>query len=142
MTRPQRVACTLLSLGLVAFCMVPAKSHTVGASRPVQEAAFLRTVDPRDTANVVTGDLVHYAGTHVAYACDVDNVVRAGVILGQCGSAAEPLDLFIHLPTSHVHTGDRLSVLGIMEPPAAWTDVSGHTVYYAFVKAIFVNRLK
>jgi hypothetical protein len=108
----------------------------------LQEAAFLRTVDRQNTANVVTGDLVHYAGTHVAYICDVDNVVKPGLILGQCGSEAEPMDLFVHLSTTGIRVGDRLEVLGVMEQPAMWTDITGHTVYYAFLKAIFVNRKK
>ncbi len=105
-----------------------------------QQAAFLRTVDRHDTANLVTGDLVHYAGTHVAYVCDVDNVVKTGLILGQCGSDAEPIDFFIHLPTAGLHKGERLQILGVLENPAMWTDVNGHTVYYAFIKALFVNR--
>ena len=105
-----------------------------------QQAAFLRTVDRHDTANLVTGDLVRYAGTHVAYVCDVDNVVKTGLILGQCGSDAEPIDFFIHLPTAGLHKGERLQILGVLENPAMWTDVNGHTVYYAFIKALFVNR--
>ena len=79
--------------------------------------------------------LTAFAGTHVAYTCDVDVIVRPGVILGQCGSEAEPLDLFVELPTAKLHVGQRLRVLGIMDRPASWADISGHTVYYAFVKA-------
>lgn len=107
--------------------------------RSVQEAAFLKTVNPLHTANVVTGDLVAYTGKHVAYACEVDRIVRAGVILGQCGSDAEPMDLFVELPTAGLRTGQRLRVLGILEHPASWTDLWGHTVYYAFLKAVFVD---
>jgi hypothetical protein len=133
-----------------AICTAPVNSETTSRTHPsaasdrasfrLQEAAFLRTVDRHNTANVVTADLPRYAGTHVAYLCDVDKVVRAGLILGECGSTAEPLDLFIHLPTAGLHDGERLRVLGVMEPPAMWTDITGHTVYYAFIKARFVDR--
>jgi hypothetical protein len=111
-------------------------------SRAAQEASFLRTVDPTRTANFVTGDLARYAGMHVDYVCDVDTIVRAGVILGQCGSEAEPIDLFVRLRTDHLRVGDRLRVLGVMEQPATWADVMGHTVYYAFVRAVFVDAVK
>ncbi len=101
----------------------------------------MKTVDPHNTANVVTGDLVGFAGKHVAYTCAVDGIVRAGVILGNCGSSFEPMDLFVELPTAQVHVGDRLRVLGVLERPGSWTDLWGHTVYYAFLKARFVDRL-
>ncbi len=111
-------------------------------SRAAQEARFLRSVDRQNTANLVTGDLSYYTGSHVAYTCDVDTIVRPGVILGQCGSEAEPIDLFVRLSTAHLRTGDRLRVLGIMEQPASWADVMGHTVYYAFLRAVFVDRVR
>lgn len=110
-------------------------------SRAAQEARFARTVDRRDTANVITGDLSYYTGRHVEYACEVDSIVRPGVILGQCGSEAEPIDLFVRLPTGHLHAGDRLHVLGIMESPVSWSDVTGHLVYFAFLRAVFVDPL-
>jgi hypothetical protein len=138
----------LTSLAVAALVgIIPASAQAAPpaakpATRATQEARFLRTVDPSRTANFVTGDLTRYAGTHVAYICDVDTVVRAGVILGQCGSDAEPIDLFVRLPTDHLRVGDRLRVLGIMEPPATWADVMGHTVYYAFVRAMFVDTVK
>jgi hypothetical protein len=97
-------------------------------SRSRQEAAFLRTVDRQRTASVVTGDLSFYAGTHVAYACDVDAVLRKGVVLGQCGPEEEPVDLFIEMPDARVKSGQRVRVLGILESPIPWTDVFGHTV--------------
>lgn len=127
-----------LALAIGAASVVPA-----GADPPrlsAREAAFMRTVDRQNTANVVTGDLVRFTGTHVAYLCDVDNVVAPGLILGQCGSAEEPMDLFVHLPTRGVRAGDRLRILGVVEPPAMWTDLSGSTVYYAFIKALYVDR--
>ena len=121
------------------------QSPATAATHPTrgeQEAAFLRTVDVRNTANVVTGDLTTSVGTHVDYRCDVDRIVRSGVILGQCGGEAEPMDLFVELPTSHLREGDHLRILGVMERPASWSDITGHTVYYAFVRAVFVDRVK
>jgi hypothetical protein len=133
----------LLALSLVVAAASPAPAADVTPpSRAIQEAAFMKSVDPRQTANVVTGDLVAFAGKHVAYTCAVDGIVRAGVILGQCGSEAEPMDLFVELPTSQIHLGDRLRVLGVLERPVQWTDLWGHTVYYAFLKAHFVDRIR
>jgi hypothetical protein len=111
-------------------------------SRPVQEARFLRSVDREKSANLVTGDLSRYTGSRVDYQCAVDAIVRPGVILGQCGSEAEPIDLFVRLPTEHVRVGQRLRILGIMEAPVTWADVMGHTVYYAFLRAVFVDPLR
>jgi hypothetical protein len=138
------VLCSALFLGGAAASADASSSQAASASQAslrAREAAFLRGVDPHNTANVVTGDLVHFAGTHVAYACEVDRIVRAGLILGQCGSVQEPMDLFVHLPTGRLHLGERLRVLGVMEQPAMWTDVTGHTVYYAFLRAVFVDPL-
>jgi hypothetical protein len=118
-----------------------AASAATASDRSNAEAAFLRTVNPRNTANVVTGDLSAYAGTHVAYTCVVDAIVREDVILGQCGSEAEPMDLFVRLPTAHLRFGERLRVLGILERPASWADITGHTVYYAFLRAVHVDHL-
>ena len=67
--------------------------------------------------------------------------MRPGIILGQCGADAEPMDLFVKLPTQHVRMGERFRVLGIMEAPATWADVTGHTVYYAFLRAVFVDPI-
>jgi hypothetical protein len=111
-------------------------------SRAVQEARFLRSVDPQKSANLVTGDLSFYTGSHVDYECSVDTIVRPGTILGQCGSEAEPIDLFVRLPTAHLRVGERLRILGVMDAPASWTDVTGHTVYYAFLHAVFVDSLR
>lgn len=82
-----------------------------------------------------------YAGSPVAYSCNVDAVLRKGTIIGQCGPETEPVDLFIEMPGARVKTGQRVRVLGLLEPPIPWTDVFGHTVYYAFVRAVFVDRL-
>jgi hypothetical protein len=51
------------------------------------------------------------------------------------------MDLFVKLPTQHVRMGERFRVLGIMEAPATWADVTGHTVYYAFLRAVFVDPI-
>jgi hypothetical protein len=134
----------LAASALAAVLPAQAQASASGAkaqSRAAREARFLRNVDPHRTANLVTGDLSYYTGSHVDYVCDVDTIVRSGVILGQCGSEAEPIDLFVRLPTAHLRVGARLRVLGIMEPPATWADVMGHTVYYAFVRAVFVDAI-
>ncbi len=130
------VVCAGFALAKPGAATQTKKSETLA----VREAAFMRTVDRQKTAYVVTGDLVHYAGTHVAYTCEVDRIVQPGVILGDCGTEAEPMDLFVHIATGRLHAGERLKILGVMEPPATWTDISGHTVYYAFMKAVFVER--
>lgn len=138
------VLCTVAAgaWATAAVSAAPTPSPPPHAGRPTRaeaEAAFLKTVNNRNSSYVVTGDLAHYAGTHVAYTCSVDAIVRPGVILGQCGAEAEPVDLFVELPTEHLRAGDKLRVLGVMERPATWTDVTGHTVYYAFVRAVFVD---
>jgi hypothetical protein len=149
MRRPRRGPLALTLVAIVTLVGLARSLPALGSQAAIdtnraqlraREAAFLRTVDRQNTANVVTGDLVHFAGTHIAYTCDVDNVVKPGLILGQCGSDAEPMDLFIHLATAGIRTGERLRVLGVMERPAMWTDITGHTVYYAFIKAVFVER--
>ncbi len=93
-------------------------------------------------ANAITGDLPREAGKAVSYYCSVETVVQPGVIIGQCGPDQETVDVFVKLPTAHLKVDDRLRVLGVIEPPAAWADVTGHVVYYAFVRAVFVDRLK
>jgi len=150
-SRDRVLALAVALVNLLLFAVVwarPAAAQTRSplpppqpASRKAQEARFLRTVDRHQTANLVTGDLPYYTGSHVDYVCEVDSIVRSGVILGQCGSEAEPTDLFVRLPTEHVRLGDRLRVLGVMEPPATWADVMGHVVYYAFVRAVFVDPM-
>ena len=144
MSRLRVAGVSLVLCSFFASFANAAQANAADRARPgapgAKEAAFLRTVDRHNTANVVTGDLERYAGTHIAYECAVDKIVRPGLILGECGSSAEPLDLFIHVATAGLHEGERLRVLGVMERPAMWTDVTGHTVYYAFIKAMFVDR--
>ncbi len=110
-------------------------------TRSDQEARFLRAVDRQNSVGRVTGDLSSSVGSRVAFVCAVDGIVRRGIILGQCGPIAEPMDLFVKLPTEHLRMGERLRVLGVMETPATWVDVTGHPVYYAFVRAVFVDPL-
>jgi hypothetical protein len=124
----------------LVIALLPAAAYA--DARAQRETAFLRTVNPHNTANVVTGDLTGFTGTHVAYRCEVDSIVRPGVILGQCGSDVEPMDLFVELPTANLKIGDRLRVLGILDRPGTWSDITGHTVYYAFLRALFVDRAR
>jgi hypothetical protein len=133
-----------VALALAASSAARAQSSAPekGLSRSTQEARFLRSVDRQNTASRVTGDLSSYTGSRVAYVCAVDQIVRPGIILGQCGSDAEPMDLFVKLPTEHVRMGERFRVLGVMEAPATWADVTGHTVYYAFLRAVFVDPMR
>jgi hypothetical protein len=134
-----RRAASILCLAL-AWAASCAPAGAQDRSSKLREAAFLRTVDPHNTAYVVTGDLVHFTGTHVAYVCGIDSMVQKGLVLADCGTPAEPMDLFVHLPTAGLHAGDRVRVLGVIERPAQWTDLMGHTVYYAFLKAIYVDK--
>jgi hypothetical protein len=130
----------------LAFAAPPARAQSMPAaakapSRSVEEARFLRAVDRQNSVSRVTGDLSSSVGNRVAFVCAVDGIVRRGIILGQCGSVAEPTDLFVKMPTEHPRVGQRLHVLGVMETPATWVDVTGHPVYYAFVRAVFVDPL-
>ncbi len=135
------LATSTLPTPLVA-AVPPATAAARPLSRAAREAAFVRSVDPAKSANFVTSDLRYYTGTHVNYTCEIETIVRPGVVLGQCGSEAEPIDLFVRLSTAGRHVGDRLRVLGIMEAPASWADVTGHTVYYAFLQAVFVDPVR
>jgi hypothetical protein len=93
-----RRAASVLCLALTwaASCAPPtgAQEHSLA----VREAAFLRTVDRHNTAYVVTGDLVRFTGTHVAYDCGIDSIVQKGLTLSDCGTEAEPMDLFVRMP--------------------------------------------
>jgi hypothetical protein len=142
-----RVHAAAVALGITLALAAPSARADSSApvdkalARNVQEARFLRGVDRQNSISRVTGDLSSSTGRRVAFVCEVDEIVGRGIILGQCGSDAEPADLFVRLPTEHVRQGERLRVLGVMETPATWADVTGHTVYYAFVRAIFVDAL-
>jgi hypothetical protein len=128
---------------LMVMFFAPAGAQTLSASRAHEEALFMRTVDmATDDANATVGDLQKNAGKHVAFDCWVEQVVRNGVMIGQCGNPDEPIDVFVKLPTAGLHIDDHLRVLGVMEQPAVWADVTGHPVYYAFLRAVYVDRVK
>jgi hypothetical protein len=104
------------------------------------ERAYLRTVSPL-TANDVTANLRGVVGKHVAFVCEIVSIVDRGTMIGQCGKEIEPVDLYVHMPTGDAKTGQRFRVIGEMETPSMWVDVSGHPWYTGFVKARFVDRL-
>jgi hypothetical protein len=104
------------------------------------ERAYLRTVSPL-TANDVTSNLRGLVGKHVAFVCEIVAIVDRGTMIGQCGKEIEPVDLYVHMPTTGTKTGERFRVIGEMETPSMWVDVSGHPWYTGFVKAHFVDRL-
>jgi hypothetical protein len=119
-----------------------ALSAPISAERRAQEAAFMRSVRPNQTANDMTGNVLAHVGERVAYTCRVEEVTRPPVVVGQCGADSEPVDLYLKLPPGHWRVGDKIRVLGILDTPASWSDISGHTVYYPFVKAVFADRIR
>ncbi len=64
------------------------------------------------------------------------------MVVGQCGPDEEPVDVYLKLPPGNWRVGQTVRVLGILDTPASWSDVSGHTIYYPFVRAVFVDRLR
>jgi hypothetical protein len=130
------VAALMLTLTLAAPAPAGAAS-----SRAHQEALFMQTVDTDTDANATVGNLTGNAGKHVAFDCFVEEVIRNGIMIGQCGNPDEPIDVFVKLPTAGLRIADHLRVLGVMEQPAVWADVTGHPVYYAFLRAVFVDRV-
>lgn len=102
----------------------------------------MRSVKPNQTANDMTGNVLAHVGERVAYTCRVEEVTRPPVVVGQCGADSEPVDLYLKLPPGHWRVGDKIRVLGILDTPASWSDISGHTVYYPFVKAVFADRIR
>jgi len=127
---------------LVAFATngAPRASADAVSKNRAAERAYLRTVTPL-TANEVTANLRGVVGKHVSFVCEIVTVVDRGTMIGQCGKEIEPVDIYVHMPTAHATTGERVRVLGEMETPAMWVDVSGHPWYTAFVKARFVDHL-
>lgn len=102
----------------------------------------MRTVVRHQTADDMTANVLAHTGEHVAYICELDEITRPGLVVGQCGEAEEPVDLYLRMPPGIWRVGQKLRVLGIVEPPATWSDVSGHTIYYPFIKAVFVDRIR
>ena len=121
-----------------AALATPVRAAATSAATSPAERAFARTVRPL-TAEAVTADLTAATGEHVAFDCSVVSVVDAGAIVGQCGRVQEPVDLYVHLRTAGLRPGARLRVLGEMEAPSQWVDITGHTWYTGFVKARFVH---
>lgn len=111
-------------------------------SRAAAEAEFLTHVKHNQTANALTADVPAHTGERVAFKCTIEEIDRPTVVVGQCGAEEEPVDLYLELPPGKWAVGQRVRVLGIMDRPGSWSDVSGHTIYYPFVKAIFVDRLR
>ncbi|HEY5350577.1 MAG TPA: hypothetical protein VIJ64_12615 [Candidatus Lustribacter sp.] len=111
-------------------------------ARRAQEAPFMRLVKRNQTANDMTADVPAHTGEHVAYTCSIEEIERPTVVVGQCGSEEEPVDLYLELPPGTWRAGQRLRVLGIMDHPGSWSDASGHTIYYPFVRAVFVDPLR
>jgi len=131
----------------VAIVLLAALAATVApaaaaSSRAHEEAVFMQSVNTNVDANATVGNLQGNAGKHVAFDCFVEEVIRDGVMIGQCGNPDEPIDVFVKLPTAHLHIDDHLRVLGVMEQPAVWADVTGHPIYYAFLRAVFVDRVR
>ena len=134
--RPPVRSRTLACAGALLFAALgPVSAATIAAERQ-----FARSVGSL-TANDVTANLPGNIGKRVAFLCDVNVVVDAGTIIGQCGKDIEPVDLYVHLATKGLRVGQRLRVLGEMEAPSQWVDVRGHTWYTGFVRARFVDRL-
>lgn len=109
--------------------------------RRAKEAAFMRTVRPNLTADAMTSNVLGHVGERVAFICEIEELTRPGVVVGQCGSEGEPVDLYLELAgTWRVH--EKLRVLGTMDTPSSWSDVGGHTIYYPFVNVGFADRLR
>ena len=131
-------------LAVVAALALPAVAPgaAITPARHAAEAAFLRNVNRAQSADEMTDDVPSHTGEHVAYTCSVDEIVRPAVVVGQCGPDDEPVDLYLELPPGKWRVGQVLRVLGIIDRQGSWSDVSGHTVYYPFIKAVFVDRIR
>ena len=138
----------LLAVALVLALAGVAAASTTGVAmgltpeRQAQEVAFMRSVKPNQTAEDMTSNVLAHTGEHVAYTCEISELTRPGVVVGQCGPDEEPVDVYLRLPAGNWRMGQRVRVLGILDTPASWSDVSGHTIYYPFVRAVFVDRLR
>jgi hypothetical protein len=138
----------LAPIVLICACAIPSMLPAAEAApaltpaRRAQEAVFMRSVKRNQTANDMTANVPAHTGEHVAYTCSIEEITRPAVVVGQCGAEEEPVDLYLELPPGKWRVGWVLRVLGIMDRPGSWADVSGHTIYYPFVKAVFVDRLR
>ena len=125
----------------IAVCALAGTCIPVSAaeSRAAQEAAFMSNIDRNETANAMTGNIPYFTGSKIRLQCTVEAIVQSGVMVAQCGKEVEPVDIYVRAATEHLHTGDVLRVLGIVDTPGSWTDLLGHTVYYPIVNARFVD---
>jgi hypothetical protein len=110
------------------------------AQSKAAERSYLRTVTPL-TANEVTANLRGVVGKRVAFVCEIVSIVDRGTMIGQCGKDIEPVDIYVHMATAGKKSGDRVRVIGEMETPALWVDISGHPWYTGFLKARYVDRM-
>jgi hypothetical protein len=136
-----RAACAAVVFGLLVAALPNGSPASMTPSRGAQEAAFMRSVKPNQTAEDMTSNVLAHTGERVAYVCQIEELTRPGVVVGQCGPAEEPVDVYLNLPGTW-RIGQRVRVLGILDTPASWSDVSGHTIYYPFVRAVFIDRVK
>jgi hypothetical protein len=136
-----RAACAAFVLCVAIGALPSAVQASIAAQRSAQEAAFMRLVKPNFTVEDMTSNVLAHTGEHVAYICQIEELTRPGVVVGQCGPDEEPVDVYLKLPGTW-RIGQRVRVLGILDTPASWSDVSGHTIYYPFVRPVFIDRLK
>ena len=113
----------------------------ISADRRAKEASFMHNVRPNLTANEMTSDVLGHVGDRVAFICTIEELTRPGVVVGQCGTEGEPVDLYLKLPGTW-RSNERVRVLGTMDTPASWSDVGGHTIYYPFVNVVFADRIR
>lgn len=129
-------------LALASASPTPDVATHMTSQRRAQEAVFMRSVNRHLSAEDMTANVLAHTGEHVAYTCEIEEIERPGIAVGQCGPVAEPVDLYLKLPPGPWRVHQKLRVLGILDAPASWSDVSGHTIYYPFVKAVFVDRIR
>jgi hypothetical protein len=127
---------------IIAGMLTSTAAAQITPARKAQEAQFMRSVKTSQTAEDMTANVLAHTGEHVAYECWIEEQTRPGVVVGQCGAPDEPVDVYIKLPPGHWLMGQKVRVLGILDAPATWSDVSGHTIYYPFVKAVFVDQIR
>ena len=128
-------ACLVLVTAWLLLSTITASSAT-----SPEERTFARSVTSLTAADV-TSNLRGVVGRRVAFVCSITSIVDSATAIGQCGKDIEPYDLYLHFATHGVKPGEKLRILGEMETPGVWVDVTGHPWYTAFVKARYVDRL-
>ncbi len=129
-----------LTIGFTTSAALAQPAPKLSPERRAQEAAFMKSVKPNQTPNDMTANVLAHVGERVAYMCEIEELTRPGVLVGSCGSDEEGVNVYIKMGGKW-REGDKFRVLGILDTPASWSDVSGHAVYYPFIKAVFVDRL-